>query len=125
MLSILKEDPPSGALLRPVGFEPTSNKWSQTLCRGFQIHVTDPDCFNAYGTGLRLLRTVLSLYRDHFSWKSPPYEYDHENLPIDLILGDKTVRERLCALEPVRDIEASFQKDLSGFEAMRKDVVMY
>jgi uncharacterized protein YbbC (DUF1343 family) len=125
ILKLLEDDPPAGVLLRPIGFEPTSNKWSGALCRGFQIHVTNPHIFNAYGTGLRLLWAVLSLYRDDFSWKSPPYEYDHENLPIDLIIGDKTVRERLEALEPVRHIETSFRKDLSSFEEMRKDVLMY
>jgi uncharacterized protein YbbC (DUF1343 family) len=121
----LEEDPPAGTLLRPIGFEPTANKWAGSLCRGFQIHVTEPDIFNAYGTGLRLLGAILALYPDQFSWKSPPYEYDHDNLPIDLIIGDKTVRERLEALEPVRHIEASFREDLSTFGEMRKDVMLY
>lgn len=125
MLALLKADPPSGAVLRPVGFEPTSNKWSGTLCRGFQVHVTDPDSFNAYGTALRLLRAVLALHRDSFSWKSPPYEYDYQNLPIDLIIGDRSVRERIESLEPVDRIEATFQKDLNAFGEMRKDAMIY
>jgi uncharacterized protein YbbC (DUF1343 family) len=125
MLKFLEDDPPAGALLRPIGFEPTSNKWSGALCRGFQVHVTDPNRFNAYGTGLRLLRAVLALYRDQFSFKAPPYEYEYENLPIDLILGNTKVRERIEALEPVRQIEASFREDLSSFEEMKKDVLIY
>lgn len=125
MLALLKADPPFGAVLRPVGFEPTSNKWSGTLCRGFQVHVTDPDSFNAYGTALRLLRAVLALHRDSFSWKSPPYEYDYQNLPIDLIIGDRSVRERIESLEPVDRIEATFQKDLNAFGEMRKDAMIY
>lgn len=125
ILSFLQEDAPFGVVLRPVGFEPTSNKWSGALCRGFQVHVTDPDAFNAYGTSLRFLRAVLAIHGDHFSWKSPPYEYDYQNLPIDLIIGDRGVREQIEAQEPVHRIEVSFQKDLRAFEEMRKNVILY
>ncbi len=125
IISIVGKKSFPGALLRPVGFEPTSNKWAGRLCRGFQIHVTDPSRFNAYGTSLRLLSAVLSLYPVLFSWKMPPYEYDHKNLPIDLILGDETVRRRIESLESVDAIEASFQEDLANFEEMRKKVLMY
>jgi uncharacterized protein YbbC (DUF1343 family) len=125
LLNFLKDDPPVGVFLRPTVFEPTSNKWAGAPCCGFQLHVTDPDSFNAYGTGLRLLRAALALYGDNFSWKSPPYEYDYNHLPIDLILGDKTVRERLETLEPVSLLEDSFREDLSAFDKKRRDVMMY
>ena len=125
MMEFLKNDSLPGTVLRPIGFEPTSNKWAGTLCRGFQIHVTDPRRHNAYGTSLRLLRAVLALYGDQFCWKTPPYEYDFSNLPIDLILGDTTIRKRIESLEPVDAIEASFQKDLSDFGEIRKESLLY
>jgi uncharacterized protein YbbC (DUF1343 family) len=69
MLTILEKETFPGIVLRPVGFEPTSNKWAGNLCRGFQIHVTDKDRYAPY-TSLRLLRKS-SLYGDRFL-KTPP-----------------------------------------------------
>ncbi len=122
---VLEKEKLSGIVLRPVGFEPTSNKWSGKLCRGFQIHVTDPDRYAPYGTSLRLLRAILSLYGDRFSWKTPPYEYDYNNLPIDLIMGDTSIRKRIEALEPISSLEESWQDELAEFDAIRKEALIY
>ncbi len=122
---VLGKEKLSGIVLRPVGFEPTSNKWSGKLCRGFQIHVTDPDRYAPYGTSLRLLRAILSLYGDRFSWKTPPYEYDYNNLPIDLIMGDTSIRKRIEALEPISSLEESWQDELAEFDAIRKEALIY
>jgi len=44
-----------GVILRPILFEPTSNKWAGTPCAGFQLHVIDPKGFRPYRTSLALL----------------------------------------------------------------------
>ena len=41
----------------------------------------------------------MAQHRDHFEWKPPPYEYEFERLPIDLIIGDRGIRERLENLD--------------------------
>jgi hypothetical protein len=68
---------------------------------------------------------VLALCPNEFEWKNPPYEYDHNNLPIDLILGDVNVREQVESLTPVKAIEASYANGLSSFMDIRKEVLMY
>ena len=125
VLSFLGESPLPGAILRPVGFEPTSNKWGGKLCRGFQIHVTDPGSYNAFGASLRLLQAVIACHGDSFAFKSPPYEYDFTHLPMDLILGDESVRKGLLTLTPVERMEASWEEDLSAFEKLRENVLLY
>ena len=50
LLSIMSKIPIKGALLRPVSFEPVSNKWKDKLCKGFQIHITDPTQYNPFIT---------------------------------------------------------------------------
>ena len=84
-----------GCILRPLAFEPTSGKWAGIGCHGFQLHVTDPEVFMPYRTSLVLLQAIFQLYPEEFSYKNPPYEYEFERLPIDLILGDQAVREAL------------------------------
>jgi uncharacterized protein YbbC (DUF1343 family) len=115
----------SGARLRPVVFEPTSNKWRETPCYGFQIHVQNPGQYRPYSATLRLLRAILLNHSDQFEWKSPPYEYEFERLPIDLIIGDRRIRERLENLEPVESIEESWQDDLEQFSTISRRFQLY
>jgi uncharacterized protein YbbC (DUF1343 family) len=114
-----------GGYLRTMEFEPTSNKWQGHACRGFQLHVTDPDTFRPYQSSLRLLQAILRNHPDDFKWKQPPYEYEYERLPIDLILGSDTVRIRLQAMESVSDLEAAWQADLAAYDRMRRRYFLY
>jgi uncharacterized protein YbbC (DUF1343 family) len=123
--SELAEGSLAGAVLRPVVFEPTAQKWQGRPCRGFQIHVTDPERFTPYATTLRLLRAVLARHPREFAWRTPPYEYEHERMPIDLLIGDRFLRRRLEELEPVESLEASWRGELEGFIALRQEVLLY
>ena len=114
-----------GAILRPAIFEPTSNKWRATPCKGFQIHVTDPVQFQPYATTLHLIRAVISGHAEQFEWKSPPYEYEYERMPIDLIIGDRRIRERLENLDPIEEIEADWQEELNRFKDIRREFYLY
>jgi uncharacterized protein YbbC (DUF1343 family) len=114
-----------GATLRPVGFEPTSNKWQGKLCRGFQIHITDRKIYKPYRTSLLLLSAVLSLHGKEFSWKSPPYEYEFQRLPIDLILGDSLLRQRIEASEDIDQTEALWQEETAMFKKLREAFLLY
>ncbi len=114
-----------GAVLRPTVFEPTANKWQGTRCYGFQIHLIDPHRYQPYRTSLRLLQAVIGQHPERFEWKPPPYEYEFEKAPIDLIIGDRSVRQRLENLEPVESIEAWWQRDLEAFQAVRQAYLLY
>ncbi len=114
-----------GTFLRPAVFEPTSNKWQATSCRGFQIHVTDPARFKPYATTLHLIRQVIANHVDQFEWKHPPYEYEFERMPIDLIIGDRSIRKRLETLDPIEEIEAGWQAELNRFKGIRREYLLY
>jgi uncharacterized protein YbbC (DUF1343 family) len=115
----------NGCFLRPLMFEPTSNKWANQTCHGFQIHVTDPTAFRPYRTSLALLQAVMLLYPEAFQYKEPPYEYEYERLPMDLILGDRKIREALEQGENVMDLENSWQDDLDNFNKLRQEEFLY
>ena len=114
-----------GCFLRPLLFEPLSSKWAGQACKGFQIHVTDPAAFRPYRTSLALLQAVMLLYPEAFAYKKPPYEYEYERLPMDLILGNKQVRLALEQGQNIMDLENSWQADLDAFEKLRQDVILY
>jgi len=121
LLSTLEGNKLPGATLRPAAFEPTFNKWSGSRCNGFQIHVTDPYEFKPYITTLKLLQAVIFHHNQMFQWKHPPYEYEFKRLPIDLIIGDKDIRQRIENLDEISAIEKSWLKNLEAFaETSRK-----
>lgn len=114
-----------GIVLRPVVFEPTANKWQMQPCRGFQIHITDPEQYRPYETSLRLLQAIILHHKKAFEWKQPPYEYETRRLPIDLIIGDRQMRQRLENMEPIDSLAASWQSRLDEFAEISRGVHLY
>jgi len=114
-----------GVVLRPVVFEPTANKWSGQPCRGFQIHVTDAAAYAPYSLSLALYQAVCRRYPDRFDYKRPPYEYEYERLPMDLILGDGTLRARIEAGEPLGTIVKGWAGPLAAFRETVQAVLLY
>jgi uncharacterized protein YbbC (DUF1343 family) len=125
ILERLAATPLSGCILRPLVFEPTSGKWAQTACSGFQLHVTDAALFKPYRTSLALLQAVMQLYPGEFRYKEPPYEYDFERLPMDLILGDGEVRRHLQEGVPIPALEEGWQNGLEEFQDLRQGYLLY
>ncbi len=125
LLGALGGDRLPGCALRPLEFEPTWNKWKDRTCRGFQLHVTDRLAYRPYATTLALLRAVIMNHGDRFQWKEPPYEYEFERAPIDLILGDKEIRRRIERLDEIDDIVASRASEVEEFVRSSRDVYLY
>lgn len=115
----------AGAILRPVAFEPVTNKWKGKLCHGFQIHVTDPYLLNPYHLTLKLFRSAMEHHHSDFEYKPPPYEYEYERRPIDLIMGNRDIRHRIQNLEPTGTIEASWRLELKGFIETSQPYLLY
>lgn len=114
-----------GFVLREQSFEPTFHKWSGKQCRGFQIHVTDRIEYRPYITTLAILAAVKRMHPKDFAWKDPPYEYEFERLPADLIIGDKRVRKSVNAGTDPMDIQSIWAEDLKDFEKARPAWLLY
>jgi uncharacterized protein YbbC (DUF1343 family) len=125
MLEYIGKTELPGCLLRPVVFEPTSGKYCRRSCSGFQIHVTDQSSFLPYRTSLTILQAAMLLYPRQFEYKQPPYEYEYQRLPMDLILGDRGVRTQLEQGRPVTELEADWVEDLQEFNRMRHRYFLY
>jgi len=125
LLQELRDTPLPGVVLREVAFEPTFHKWAGELCHGFQLHVTHRQTFKPYYTTLALLAVIRRLYPHHFAWRQPPYEYEHERLPIDLLTGDAAIREGIDAGRPIAELEAAWQPDLDGYLMASREFRLY
>lgn len=114
-----------GGLLRPVAFEPTSNKWAGKVCKGFQIHVTDPYRYEPYLTSLKLLSAIAYHHPDQFCWKTPPYEYENEMLPIDMIIGSESIRRKIEAFEDIDAMRSEWTKETDSFVLSSQKFYLY
>jgi uncharacterized protein YbbC (DUF1343 family) len=114
-----------GCYLRPLLFQPTSGKWANQVCTGFQMHVTDHRKFLPYRTSLALLQAVILAYPESFKYKEPPYEYEYVRLPMDCILGSSEVRQQLEEGTPIIEIEQQWDTELKDFEKLRTRYFLY
>ena len=122
----LKEFRLAGAVFRPMYFQPTFQKHAGKLCGGAQIHVADRNKFKPFKTGVAILKAVHDLYPAHFAWKQPPYEYEIEKMPIDILAGTDRLRKDIEKGETLTRMEEWCQEQCSQFDKnFRKRYLIY
>lgn len=109
-----------GAVFRPVQFEPTFQKHKETICQGGFLHVTDRKAFRSVLTGIAVIREIVRLYPNDFKWLDPPYEYEWNLMPIDILAGNDWVRKSIEGYEPLEVIHDRLQAEAEGFAEWRR-----
>lgn len=95
-----------GVHLRATQFMPTTQKWHDRVCNGFQVHINIPERARIYRVGIAAVRACIELGAENFHWKQPPYEYEYEKLPVQLLLGDAAA-DRMFTADSF-DVDADF-----------------
>ena len=111
-----------GALLRPHSFIPTFGKHCGKYCGGAQIHVTDPGTFRPFRAALGILLHCFE--REETSWLDPPYEYEFERMPIDILSGGTGVRTAVEKHDAEGLLELA-RGDPSQHLEMVSDLILY
>ncbi len=114
-----------GVYFRSCVFVPTFQKHGGQACGGVQIHVLDRQTFEPVITGIAIVKTAFDMYREHFRWKDPPYEYEYDRNPFDLIAGTSAVREAIERGDSLEQIESSWRRPLKEFMAIREKFLLY
>ena len=60
-----------------------------------------------------------------FAWREPPYEYEHDKLPIDILAGSAELREQIDAGRPAREIARSWERAVAEFDKIRRRFLLY
>jgi uncharacterized protein YbbC (DUF1343 family) len=85
-----------GCAFRVHDFIPTFHKFSGEICKGLQIHVTDIKSFKPVETALEIFDSIIETTpAGSLKFKNPPYEYEYELIPFDILSGDSGMRESL------------------------------
>src|SRR4029450_4782414 len=98
-----------GVHFRPAVFEPTFQKHAKQPCGGCQIHVLDRAAFKPVLTGAALIATFRRGHPEKSAGGHPPYEYEHDKLPIDILAGSPQFREQIEGNVPTQEIAASWR----------------
>jgi len=114
-----------GVYFRPVMFEPTFQKHARVACGGCQIHVLDRLAFKPVLTGVAIIEQIRAQDPGAFAWKQPPYEYEGEKEPIDVIAGATSFREAIDAGEPAEQIAARWQPTVAEFRTLQEPFRLY
>jgi uncharacterized protein YbbC (DUF1343 family) len=114
-----------GAVFRPAVFEPTFQKHAKQPCGGCQIHVTDRHAFNPVLTGVALIQMFRRVDPQNFAWRQPPYEYEHEKLPIDILAGSDALRRQIESDMTPHAIAESWRDEEEEFLRLRREYLIY
>lgn len=137
-----------GVIFRPIEFQPTFNKHAGKLCGGVFVHVVDRGAFEPVLTYVAMIQEAIRQSGFHelpsdmeqdatfrpqspecdlegFAWKRPPYEYERDRMPIDILAGDAWLRESIQGLEPLSGIRQRFLRECAEFEPVRRAAMLY
>jgi uncharacterized protein YbbC (DUF1343 family) len=114
-----------GVRFRPARFIPTFHKWAGEVCGGVQIHVTDRRRFRPFRTGVAAITVARRLAPAEFRWKEPPYEFEHQRLPIDILFGTDWIRTQIEGGTDLPVIEATWRTALPLYTRRRRAFMIY
>ena len=114
-----------GVQFRACHFEPTFQNHAGARCGGAQIHVTDRATFEPVRTAVTILQQAKALAPADFSWRDPPYEYETEKKPIDILWGSDALREGIDAGITADAILAGVGDEMRAFEELVEQYLLY
>ena len=114
-----------GVYFRPAVFEPTFQKHARRTCGGCQIHLLDREAFRPVVTGVAVIQTFYRLDPASFAWRPPPYEYEHDKPPIDILAGSDLLRRQIETDVPLEEIVEGWREDEEAFHRVRAPYLLY
>jgi uncharacterized protein YbbC (DUF1343 family) len=76
-------------------------------------------------TGVALIEAIRREDPSRFAWRQPPYEYEFDKAPIDILAGSPALREAIDAGARAEDIAAGWTAEAAAFMAARARFVRY
>jgi uncharacterized protein YbbC (DUF1343 family) len=114
-----------GVRFRPVVFEPTFQKHARQPCGGCQVHVLERTSFLPLRTAVELIEEFRLQDRTRFAWRQPPYEYETDKMPIDILYGSGRLRETIDSGAPVAPLIESWRPAEEEFRTTRERYLLY
>jgi uncharacterized protein YbbC (DUF1343 family) len=105
-----------GVAFRIHDFIPTFNKFAGELCNGIQIHVTEPEIYQPVATAMEIFDAIIETTPEgSLQFKDPPYEYEPNLIPFDILSGDQGMRTALINRIPVKTEKERWDHEIEEF----------
>ena len=101
-----------GIVYRAATFKPTFHKHAGEICKGVQMHVTDPKHAELFRAGLYILEAIRELFPDQLAYREDFF---------DLLLGTDEYRLGMSADELI----ARHAPGVATFSENIKDLLLY
>ena len=83
------------------------------------------DAFQPVRTAVELIDGFRRQNPSAFAWRQPPYEYEHDKWPIDILYGSDRLRTTVESGGDVSKLIASWREEEDGFRKTREKYLMY
>ncbi|MCX6320767.1 MAG: DUF1343 domain-containing protein [Bacteroidia bacterium] len=115
-----------GCAFRIHNFIPTFHKFCGELCNGLQIHVTNINIFKPVGTALEIFDAIIETStHDSLKFNLPPYEYEYNLMPFDILSGDSGMRETLLNRKNIRIEKERWSHEIEEFRNEFRHFAVY
>jgi uncharacterized protein YbbC (DUF1343 family) len=114
-----------GVTFIPAFFKPEFSKFAGEVCRGVLVHPDNINLFKSFRVYYEIIRLTAHFFPDSFKWKQPPYEFEYERLPIDMICGSALTRKSLERNHGYGEIKAAIAKKIQKYKETVVDYLLY
>lgn len=115
-----------GCVFRAHDFIPTFHKFNGELCFGMQIHITDINKFKPVGTALEIFDAIIETSKPgSLVFKNPPYEYEYNLMPFDILSGDSGMRETLTGRKNISHEKERWIEEIGDFKKEFSSISFY
>jgi len=115
-----------GCAFRIHDFIPTFHKFCGEHCKGIQIHITDVNNFKPVETALEIFDAIIETSpADSLKFKMPPYEYEYNLMPFDILSGDDGMRQTLINRRDIKSEQERWRSEIEEFSYEFKSVALY
>jgi uncharacterized protein YbbC (DUF1343 family) len=117
LLKNLKSRNISGCNFRIHNFIPVFNKFREQFCSGIQLHVTNLNNFRPVSTALEIFEAIIETSpAESLHFNKPPYEYEYDLIPFDILSGDAGMRITLESAGSINSEKERWNCEIEEFK---------
>ncbi len=109
----------------PIFFKPEFSKYRGEVCKGILVAPTNIQEFQSFATYYEITRLIKVTCPDKFQWKAPPYEFEYERPPMDMICGSPFIRQSIEDNLPFTDIQPQIDMEIQQYRSTIEPFLLY
>jgi uncharacterized protein YbbC (DUF1343 family) len=114
-----------GCIFRIHHFIPTFHKYHGEFCNGIQIHVTDAAKYHPVATAFEIIDAIIETSPGNLEFNEPPYEYEYNLIPFDILAGDDSMRKVLINRDPLKAELDRWESEIEEFTREFRRIAIY